>query len=180
MWLVKVAALRYLWFGSPTSTNNSWKRHFITNVKILLPTSLSEASGRLAEEWDLFRLASFPCAVLCFVPQSCPTLCDPMDCSPPGSSVHGILQARILEWVAMPSSRGSSQPRDLTGVSCIAGRFFASRVTREALLSPSHMHWRLLCVFSQLDSSFLFWHWIIFHCLDAPKFSYPFTNLRAS
>ena len=44
--------------------------------------------------------------------QSCPTLCDPMDCSPPGSSVRGILQARILEWVAMPSSRGSSQPRD--------------------------------------------------------------------
>ena len=44
--------------------------------------------------------------------QSCPTLCDPMDCSPPGSSVHGILQARILEWVAISSSRGSSQPRD--------------------------------------------------------------------
>ena len=42
--------------------------------------------------------------------QSCPTLCNPMSCSPPGSSVHGILQARILEWVAMPSSRGSSQP----------------------------------------------------------------------
>ena len=46
------------------------------------------------------------------VAQSCLTLCDPMDCSPPGSSVHGILQARTLEWVAMPSSRGSSQPRD--------------------------------------------------------------------
>ena len=44
--------------------------------------------------------------------QSCLTLCVPMDCSPSGSSVHGILQARILEWVAMPSSRGSSQPRD--------------------------------------------------------------------
>ena len=42
--------------------------------------------------------------------QSCPTLCDPMDCSPPGSSVHGILQARVLEWAAMPSSRGSSKP----------------------------------------------------------------------
>ena len=42
----------------------------------------------------------------------CPTLCDPMDCSTPSSSVHGILQARILEWVAMPSSRESSQPRD--------------------------------------------------------------------
>ena len=56
--------------------------------------------------------------------QSCLTLCDPMDGSPPGSSVHGILQARILEWVAMPSSRGSSQPRDQTQVSCTAGRFF--------------------------------------------------------
>ena len=51
--------------------------------------------------------------------QSCLTLCDPMDCSPPGSSVHGILQARILEWVAMPSSRGSSKPRDQT-VSSVA------------------------------------------------------------
>ena len=46
------------------------------------------------------------------VAQSCPTLCDTMDCSPSGSSVHGILQARILEWVAVPFSRGSSQPRD--------------------------------------------------------------------
>ena len=48
---------------------------------------------------------------------SCPTLCDPMDCSLPGSSVHGILQARILEWVAISFSRGSSQPRDWTLVS---------------------------------------------------------------
>ena len=46
------------------------------------------------------------------VTQSCPTLCDPMDCSPPGSSVHGLLQTRILEWVAIPLSRGSSPPRD--------------------------------------------------------------------
>ena len=46
--------------------------------------------------------------VLCLVAQSCPTLWEPMDCSPPGSSVHGILQARILEWVVMPSSWGSS------------------------------------------------------------------------
>ena len=54
--------------------------------------------------------------------QSCPTLCDPMDCSPPGSSVHEIVQARILEWVAIPSSRGSSQSRDqihVSYVSCI-------------------------------------------------------------
>ena len=55
-----------------------------------------------------------------------PTLCDPMDYSTPGSSVHGILQARILEWVAVSSSRGSSQPRDQTCVSCIVGRFFTT------------------------------------------------------
>jgi len=64
------------------------------------------------------------CAVLCSVTQSCLALFQPMDCSLPGSSVHGILQARILQWVAMPSSRGSSQPRDQTQVSCIAGKFF--------------------------------------------------------
>ena len=56
--------------------------------------------------------------------QLCPTLCNPMDCSPPSSSVCEILQARILEWVAIPFSRGSSQPRDWTWVSFIAGRFF--------------------------------------------------------
>ena len=60
------------------------------------------------------------------VTQSCLTLCNPMDCSPPGSSVHGILQARILEWVAISFSRGSSQPRDRTQVSRIAGRCFTS------------------------------------------------------
>ena len=58
--------------------------------------------------------------------QSCLTLCNPMNHSPPGSSVHGILLARILEWVAMPSSRGSSPHRVQTCVSCIAGRFFTS------------------------------------------------------
>ena len=58
------------------------------------------------------------------VAQSCPTLFNRVDCSMPGSSVRGILQARILEWVAMPFSKGSSWPRDWTHVSCIAGRFF--------------------------------------------------------
>ena len=58
--------------------------------------------------------------------QLCPTLCDTMDCSLPGSSVHGILQARILEWIAMLSARGPSWPRDWTPVSCTAGRFFTT------------------------------------------------------
>ena len=65
-------------------------------------------------------------AVLCLVAQLYLTLCNPMDSSPPGSSVHGILQAKMLEWVAIPSSRGSSQPRDQTQVSRIAGGFFTS------------------------------------------------------
>ena len=52
-----------------------------------------------------------------YIAQSCPTLCNPVDCSPPGSAIHGILWARILEWVAISSSRGSSQPRDWIQVS---------------------------------------------------------------
>ena len=67
------------------------------------------------------------------VAQSCLTLCNPMDCSPPGSSFHGTLQARILEWVTIPFSRGSSQPRGQNWVSCTAGRFFIVWVTRVAL-----------------------------------------------
>ena len=69
----------------------------------------------------------------------------PMNCSLPDSSVHGILQARILEWVAMPSSRASSWPRDWTcisGVSCIAGRFFTYWVTWAITL---WIHFPLLC-----------------------------------
>ena len=67
--------------------------------------------------------------------QSYPTLCHPMDCSLPGSSVHGILQGRILEWVALPSCRGSSRPRDQTCVSyisCIGRGFFTTSTTCKA------------------------------------------------
>ena len=61
------------------------------------------------------------------VSHSAASVCDPMDCNPPdSSSVHGILQARILEWVAIPFSKGSSQLRNQTQVSCIAGRFFTT------------------------------------------------------
>ena len=74
------------------------------------------------------------------VTQLCPTLCDPMDCSLSGFYVHGILQARILEWVAIFFSRESSQPRYRTQVSCISSRFFTSWATREAL----HIRWNAL------------------------------------
>ena len=74
------------------------------------------------------------------VAQSCLTLCVPMDCSPPGSSVHGILLARILGWIAMLSSKISSWPRDRTWVSCIAGRLFTIWATREAVVkNPATM-----------------------------------------
>ena len=62
--------------------------------------------------------------------QLCPTLCNSMDCSLPGSSVHGILQARTLEWVAISFSRGHSLPRNRIQISCIVGRFFTVWVTR--------------------------------------------------
>ena len=65
------------------------------------------------------------------VAQSCLTLCDPMDCSLPGSSVHGIFQARVLEWVAISFSSGSSWPRDGTQVSHIVDRCFTIWATRE-------------------------------------------------
>ena len=72
------------------------------------------------------------------VTQSCPTLCNPMGCSPPGSPVHGILQAWILEWVAIPFSKSSSQPKDWTQDSCIAGGFLTAWTTREAPPTPRH------------------------------------------
>ena len=83
--------------------------------------------------------------------QSCLTLNHPIGCSPPGSSVHGILQARILEWVAMPSSRGSSQPRDRTHIPCIAGRFLTTEPPGKPRLmysSPIHsfIYFNVLCL----------------------------------
>ena len=99
------------------------------NCKIYLTHSLLYV---FAQPIVLHRPVYIVCVCVCvcvcmLVVQSCPTLCNPMDCSLPGSSVHGILQARILEWVAMPFSRGSSPLRDQTHafyIFCIAGRFF--------------------------------------------------------
>ena len=74
-------------------------------------------------EWYIHYI--LVCGV-CSVAQSCPTLCNPVDCSQPGSSVHGSFPLRILEWVTISFSRGSSRPRDRTCVSCLADRLFTT------------------------------------------------------
>ena len=82
------------------------KRRLIWRINLgLIWTLISR--GEVISTWKSMK-------VKVLVTQPCPTLCDPMDCGPPGSSVHGILQARVLEWLAIPSSRESSWPRDRT------------------------------------------------------------------
>ena len=89
---------------------------FSRMITYVFGVSFKPAHGDLDDTTSILKL--------CLVAQSCPAVCNPMNYSLPGLSVHGILQARILEWVAMPSSRGSSQPSDWTQVSSIAGEFF--------------------------------------------------------
>ena len=103
----------------------------------------------------------------CLVTQTCSTLCNPMDCSLPGSSVHGILQARIVEWVAISFSRGSCQPRDQTLVSCIADRFFTGWANREV-----HIY---ILMFSSSTVSVSLWP----HGLQHARFPCPSVPPRA-
>ena len=89
---------------------------FLTICSVFWKISLTLFSNLYYDFFYLF----YCCCCYCLGPDSCPTLCDPMDCSLPGSSVHGISQARILEWVAISFSMGSSLPRDQTPISCIS------------------------------------------------------------
>ena len=97
------------------------------------------------------RLA--PSLLRVLVTQSCLTLYDLMDCSPPGSSVHGILQAKILEWVAIPFSRGSSQLRDGTQFSCIAGNFSVNLLSAAWPIAIWHIAFVMsaLCIINVSD-----------------------------
>jgi len=105
------------------------------------------------------------------VVQSCPTLCSPMDYSPPGSSVHGVLQARILEWVAIPFAVRFSRPRDWTQISCIGGRLF-NHLSHQG--SPL-MQWLFVdgegclflhycCFFSALRNQWVEWFYLVVFC----------------
>ena len=105
-------------------------------IKICVETqkTLNRQSNLEEEKWSWRHQAPWLLIILklyyfcCLVAKSCPTLCNPMHYSPPGCSDHGISQARILEWVAISISRGSSQPRNQTHVSCIASGFFIKTV----------------------------------------------------
>ena len=128
----------------PTQGSNLCPLHLLHwqagSLSPVPPGKSEENNGILWTSYPVSHLVSPKCrrsqSVL-RVTQSCPTLCNPMGYSLPGSSIHGILQARILEWVAIPFSRGSSQPRDWTKVSCIADRFFTIWATREATVGLS-------------------------------------------
>jgi len=88
------------------------------------------------------KVLLWACMCMCLVAQSCLTLCDPMDCSPPGLSVHGISQARILEWVAIPFSRGSSQSRDQIQVSHMQADSLPSEPPGKPFFGHSHYNFR--------------------------------------
>ena len=113
------------WSGLPFPSLEDLPHPGTEPVSLLSPT-LQEDSLLLSHQ----EVNSTLC--VCLVAQSCPTLWDPMDCSSPRSSDYGILQAGILEWVAVPFSSGSSQPRDRTQVSHTGGGFFIVWATREA------------------------------------------------
>ena len=123
----------------PTEAEWKVRRQSLEETESWLESSTGWGENTEAHAWrtvpPLPWIKSLFCVLLHLVTQSCPTLCEPMDGSLPGSSVHGILQARILEWVAMPFSWGSSQPRTRTQVS-LAARFLTIWATREA-----HEYW---------------------------------------
>ena len=113
------------------------------NPHLLFIQSLIHSIARPVNTyWADMQYSSLkPVKVRVLVTKSCLALCNSMDCSPPGSSIHGILQARILEWGVISFSRGSSWPRDQTQVSCMASRFFTVWAT-------TGQRWVLIPVYS--------------------------------
>ena len=113
------------------------------------------------------------------VAKLCPTLCNSMDCSPPGSSVNGISQARILEWVASSFSRGSSQPRNRTHVSSSAGRFFTAEPPGKPFYPYRHysnLFWWFFIISCPLEATVSLWwgHGLLYFPIYSPPWwSHP-------
>ena len=140
--MIYLSSLYFIWVCH--SVMSDWEEEMATHSGILawrIPGMeepgglLSMGSHRVGHDWSN-SAAAVAAAHL--------TLCNPMYCSLPGSSIHGNLQARILEWVAIPFSRGSSWPRDWIWVSCIAGRFFTIWAITEA---PRIQEWVVIPFF---------------------------------
>ena len=110
----------------------------------------------LLSTWKYLNIVNQLFCCCHFIATSCLILFDPRDCSQPGFSVHAILQAWILEWVAISFSRGSSQPRDQTQVSCISGRFFSTEPPQGS--QPINQLFRCCCLVAMLFSM-LFCPW---------------------
>ena len=136
----------FYWVSFLASSNGGgssgpWRGSCMTIKQLPDPSEEGEKTYGLPRAYTLQSVLGLGDSVLLrpwkwkkmLIAQSCPTLCDPVDYSLPGSPIHGILQARILEWVAVLFSRGSSQPRDRTQVSCITDWFFTNWATREGL-----------------------------------------------
>ena len=134
----------------------------IREYKMCMCVRVRETKRKVEGERDLVRSKKWKrvrcvcaCVCVCMHTQLCPTLCN---YTLPGSSVHGIIPARMLEWVAIFSSRGSSQRRDWTCISCSAGRIFYQWATREAhvwCLLDTHSH-NIAQWFSQREGSLLY------------------------
>ena len=101
----------------PWKQHATWKKPVTKDHRLWFYAYKVPRFGRSIEVEN--RLVVTRACYCCLAAHLCPTLCDPMHCSPPGSSVHVISQARILEWVAISFSKGSSRPRDQTFISCI-------------------------------------------------------------
>ena len=117
------------WISYNSRNNRRITPLFISFDFFCFRISFSKVRTLKQQSYSMFFEKWVVC-VCVLVAQACLTLCDPMDCSLTGCSIHEILQARLLEWVAFPFSRESSQPRDWTWVFCIADRFFTIRATR--------------------------------------------------
>ena len=148
--------LCYLWQWELVNDGEHMWRHkcpvlmLFLGLAVLYPNlNVTTSEVRDSACWEKQRVP-WPRAVRkeVLVAQSWLTLCDPMGYSPPGPSVRGILQARILQWVAISFSRGSSRPRDRTEDSCIAGRFLIIWGTREVL-----EQWRPLFKYSKVPQA---------------------------
>ena len=162
-----------MWLIMPTGTCTSWADTTEQEQISIIWLSLSWVWFQGEIKFSLSHPIVFSKTWESEITQSCPNLCNPMDCSLPRFSVHGIFQARIPEWVAISFSRGSSQPRDRTQVSCIVGRSFTVWATREVInlqsLVTTHTHTHTHTLQNRDLANEILAHWCTASSSSAPS-----------